>query len=319
MPTAYHHLPVTAVVEALVSHGMPGIVAQLAHAAGDSMPATAGSAYEAISLLRHMEEVLADLRSAVESFSFTARPPANDWGEAVDAVQTLLGEHSSAFRAKRQRPTADPQTVLVPGAGEDKPPVGSYKQVPTATAAERPGACDAQLLEDIATAAVLRREHVRSSPFCLSTTTVTERDAALAGELDHFCSAYGQAATAYLLSNGTAQTAISGFGVPMALAAIRGHLLARATQLVQSTVGFERALSMHNKCSALAMSFLTGIVAVEDCVTLLGAQGRLLTRMRRFAEREGRCRRARLDQSPALTLSCPFARPSRCGGRAFTR
>lgn len=269
IPAAYHHLPVTAVVTALVSHGMPDIVAQFAHAAGDSMPTTAGSAYEAISLLRHMEEVLADLRSAVVSLSFTARQPADDWGEAVDAIQTLLSKHSSAFRNKRHRSAAECSTTAVSSAAEEKPPAGSYKQVPTATAAERPGACDAQLLEDIASVAVLRREHVRSSPFC-STATVAERDEALAGELEHFCRAYGQAATAYLLSNGTAQTALSGCGVPMALAAIRGHLLARATHLVQSTVGFERALSMHAKCSSLAMSFLTGIVAVEDCVTILG-------------------------------------------------
>lgn len=56
----------------------------------------------------------------------------------------------------------------------------------------------------------------------------------------------------------------------MALAAVRLHLLARATMVVHSTVGFERALTMHAKCTSLALGFLTGLVDVEDCVALLG-------------------------------------------------
>lgn len=232
-----------------------------------------GSPFEAISLLRNIEEVLADILATSPSFAFKDRPPAQNWDQAVVAVQALLNKYSSVFRTKRHR--SEPEhgatvpTLGVRDPADDKLPVGSYKQVPTAPPSERAGACDAQLLEDIASAAVIRREYVRPSPFC-STTSTAARDEALDGELAHFCSSYGQLATAYVFSNGMAQTALSGYGVPMALAAIRMHLLARITRLIQTTIGFERALQMHAKCTSLSVSFLTGLVVVEDCVTLLG-------------------------------------------------
>lgn len=275
IPAACHSWPVTSVVSELTSRGMPAVVTQFAQAAGDALQMrAAGSPFEAISLLRNIEEVFADVLSAAPSFAFMDRPPAQNWDEAVTAVQALLNKYSSVFRTKRHRVEQE-TTQTAPSSGahdltDEKLPIGSYKQVPTAPLAERAGACDAQLIEDIASAAVLRREFIRSSPFCSSTTTTAERDNALAGEIAHFCSTYGQPTTAYIFSNGMAQTALSGHGVPMALAAIRLHLLARITRLIQSTIGFERALDMHVKCTRLSVSFLTGLVVVEDCVTLLG-------------------------------------------------
>mmetsp|Transcript_15091 Transcript_15091/g.37718 ORF Transcript_15091/g.37718 Transcript_15091/m.37718 type:complete len:603 (+) Transcript_15091:23-1831(+) len=51
IPESCYHLPVTAVVESLVAHGMPDVVAQFAHAAGDTaMRATPGSTFEAVCL-----------------------------------------------------------------------------------------------------------------------------------------------------------------------------------------------------------------------------------------------------------------------------
>lgn len=152
------------------------------------------------------------------------------------------------------------ESILKPRTGvKEKAPADSFQPLKVASkAADTMSAVDPILIEALSTLPALRSEHLRDSPFkSLTTSSTRERDEALSGELVHFITTYGQAASAYLVSNGMTLAELRGPGIPTALAGLRAHLLRRAISLVDDQFGAERASTMRSEADRLALSMLS--------------------------------------------------------------
>lgn len=268
--------------------GLPDVVKQFAHAAGDNMPTTMATAMEGRMLLKNIELAHADMVAHDPRMGMAHTPRARSWSEGAQLLMRILTESSSLFRTRRGAGLllrggadagGDVGGVSAGGAAPreaatERPPSGSFKTVAVAPEKHKAGACRTELLEGMASVEALRREHLRkSSAFKdVSLSSVEQRDEQLAGELTYFHSSYGQGAIAYIMSNGMCTTTLSGSGVPMALHNIRTHLLARARCVIDGALGEAKASALGPKVEALEIGFLTGIPSdmAEDCVIFLG-------------------------------------------------
>jgi len=129
-------------------------------------------------------------------------------------------------------------------------------------------AVSAGVINSLTTDAALRGERLRGSPFeTLTGHTRDELDAAIPGELDYFVGMYGQAATAYLVSNSRSLDEVSGKGIPVALVGVRRHLWLRALRWVTDVYGERRATRRKADVEKLALSLLAGAVPAEPVGT----------------------------------------------------
>lgn len=142
----------------------------------------------------------------------------------------------------------------------------AYEEVVATTkAGEREAAVSAELLQELSADATLRREFCRPSVFAsLATSTTTQRDNALAGELSYYLTTYRQGASAYLVSNGMSTTKLRGRGVPASLAGLRTHLHLRASAWVENQFGSARAHERRAEVHKLAVSLSTGTFMGES-------------------------------------------------------
>lgn len=200
-------------------------------------------------------------------------PTPSDWDEAAENAVTLM---AATVRLTRERRSTAPQrereAILEPRTGtKEKAPIDSFQPIKVASkGADMAGAVDPIIVEALTTMPTLRSEHLRSSPFkSLTSSSTEERDAALPGELVHFLSSYGQAASAYLVSNGMSLAELRGPGVPTALAGVRAHLLRKATSLVDEHFGAERASAMRSEAERLSLSMLTASGGSDTTTTAL--------------------------------------------------
>ncbi|KAL1526546.1 hypothetical protein AB1Y20_015254 [Prymnesium parvum] len=202
------------------------------------------------------------------AFSGGTRP--EDWVQAATARgRALVLATARAFRAARQIGTS---TGALPGGCElssaakrDKIPDDAYTKVSEAsTNSLKTLAVSAGVISSLTTDAALRGERLRGSPFeSLTGNTRETLDKALPGELDYFVGMYGQAATAYLVSNSRSLEEVSGRGVPAALVGIRRHLWSRALRWVHDAFGERRASQRRTDVEKLALSLLAGAVPAE--------------------------------------------------------
>lgn len=159
-----------------------------------------------------------------------------------------------------------PQALSLGDSGsKQKPPPDSFEVVEVATkAVDQQLALPVDMLQGLTSAAVLRREHVRDSSFKdISAVSQEEREAYLEGEIRYLVSHYGQGAAAFLTYNGMPVGKVRGFGVPMSLAGVRGHLERSAQAWVESVFGKEsRAGDAQYPADVhrLKLSVLSGVV-----------------------------------------------------------
>lgn len=282
-PVAFNQSP-REWLAALEGAGAASLAVTIAAALHDDSPKLlipAGSSLEAELLLddlTQMENKLVEV--GLMPFGVNEPPPMS-WGDAAENAVSLLAAVVRMRRLTGSSNSAQAEATLEPRTGQrDKPPVDSFQPVKVATkSADLALAVDPMVVESLTTVRALRNEHLRDSPFkSLTGSSMLERDAALPGELAHFLATYGQASSAYLVSNGMAIAELRGPGVPTALAGVRAHLLRRASMLVDEHFGAERAWSMRAEAERLALSMLTGsgsgdspsVALEETMVKLLG-------------------------------------------------
>ncbi|KAL3929997.1 MAG: hypothetical protein SGPRY_001722, partial [Prymnesium sp.] len=258
--------------------GVPGSRRPQSHfmhasrAAGVGITPDVGSVFEAELTASQVSEVVNDLRvrDALPTSLDRGRQPGS-WREAARNARALLNVYMTVFRTRRAEGQAGegssasagpPQATETP---KEKPPADSYEVVERAP--DKQLALSADMLQGLTSVQALRREHIRESPFKdLVTATHDERERRLDGEIAYLVAQYGQGATAYLMSNGMSVGKVRGYGVPTALAGVRGHLDRRAQTWVESVFGWERAADPQYIAEAQRLKFSVVVGGLARCL-----------------------------------------------------
>lgn len=283
--------PATALASHLASAGLadaPRMFAEASGAAAVGVRPPPGSALEARFFIEHIKLLVDELLTAGQLTTDDLRDEhrPSSWDEAAATAGGLLAQASVAFRTQRRTDNTSSAwggsalgSDATLEARRDRSPPDAYEEVPVASKHELQLAVSAELLHSVTAPATLAAEYQRPSVFkSFTTSSDTDRDQAMAGEALHFVSKYGQAASAFLVSNGRATAKTRGVGVPPALSGLRAHLLRRATTWVEEQYGMERAAADRDAAAKLALSMLCGAVpgdtdgkvAAEVIVRLLG-------------------------------------------------
>lgn len=291
VPEAAETEPPTALALGLTQAGLadaPRMFAEASGAAAVGVRPPPGSPLEARFFVEHIRLLVEELTSSghlpFDGDGLWPRPES--WEDAAAMAGALLAQASVAFRAHRRPESAvsvwggstTGQEGLLEGR-RDRPPPDAFEEVPVASKQEMQLAVAAELLHTVTAPSALATEYKRASVFkSFTVSSDLERDRAMAGEAEYFVSKYGQAASAFLVSNGRASAKTRGVGIPPALSGLRAHLLRRATSWVEEQYGVERAAADRDAAAKLALSMLCGAVpgdtdgkvAAEVIVRLLG-------------------------------------------------